>query len=120
MRSLCSRIPNVSCCRRRYTCAPWCASELCPCQTAWASWLVSSGATNYSLAESVQLRVLCKLRLHLRDIAAGSAPPLRPGCPELDVSVCFIDERGIAAAAGLTIGVSSCACLSSALVPAQQ
>ena len=78
------------------------------------------GYTDVSLVESVQLRVLWKLRLRLRDIAAGSAPPLRPGCPELDVSVCFIDERGIAAAAGLTIGVSSCACLLSALMPAQQ
>ena len=47
--------------------------------------------TKYDLPESVELRVVVKLRIHLRDIAAGEFRPLRPSCPGLDPSVCFMD-----------------------------
>ena len=53
------------------------------------------------LVDSVEMRVMAKLRNHLRDIAAGSARPLRPSCPALDLSVCFMDVTSFAAEVGL-------------------
>ena len=57
--------------------------------------------TKYDLVESVELRVVVKLRLHLRDIAARAARPLRPTCPGLDLGVCFMDVATFAADVGL-------------------
>ena len=57
--------------------------------------------TIYDVAEAVEMRVMVKLRNHLRDIAAGAARPLRPSCSDLDISVCFMDVPGFAAEVGL-------------------